>query len=139
MNNVFRTTRPACNDMRVILRFTGENREYISSYIYRRVCNEDRSVWVCGALWCLSAQRLELIRFYNCSYRVSFEPFNICLIFYFFLTDCDTLLFRCRMLSTALSNLMKEGFDVKALRAFRVLRPLRLVSGVPSTYRKHSE
>ncbi|XP_013793722.2 muscle calcium channel subunit alpha-1-like [Limulus polyphemus] len=27
---------------------------------------------------------------------------------------------------------MKEGFDVKALRAFRVLRPLRLVSGVPS-------
>lgn len=27
---------------------------------------------------------------------------------------------------------MPEGFDVKALRAFRVLRPLRLVSGVPS-------
>jgi hypothetical protein len=27
-----------------------------------------------------------------------------------------------------------EGFDVKALRAFRVLRPLRLVSGVPSEY-----
>lgn len=25
-----------------------------------------------------------------------------------------------------------KGFDVKALRAFRVLRPLRLVSGVPS-------
>ncbi|KAL9928146.1 muscle calcium channel subunit alpha-1-like isoform 1-T2 [Glossina fuscipes fuscipes] len=36
------------------------------------------------------------------------------------------------MISTALSNLMKDGFDVKALRAFRVLRPLRLVSGVPS-------
>ncbi|CAL8071395.1 unnamed protein product [Orchesella dallaii] len=36
------------------------------------------------------------------------------------------------IISTALSNLMKEGFDVKALRAFRVLRPLRLVSGVPS-------
>lgn len=27
-----------------------------------------------------------------------------------------------------------HGFDVKALRAFRVLRPLRLVSGVPSKY-----
>ena len=28
---------------------------------------------------------------------------------------------------------MSSGsFDVKALRAFRVLRPLRLVSGVPS-------
>lgn len=26
------------------------------------------------------------------------------------------------------------GLDVKALRAFRVLRPLRLVSGVPSMY-----
>ncbi|GFG39870.1 hypothetical protein Cfor_08850, partial [Coptotermes formosanus] len=36
------------------------------------------------------------------------------------------------LLSSALSNLMREGFDVKALRAFRVLRPLRLVSGVPS-------
>ncbi|XP_071569183.1 ca[2+]-channel protein alpha[[1]] subunit D isoform X5 [Temnothorax nylanderi] len=36
------------------------------------------------------------------------------------------------MISTVLTILMKEGFDVKALRAFRVLRPLRLVSGVPS-------
>ncbi|KAK6640591.1 Voltage-dependent calcium channel type D subunit alpha-1 [Polyplax serrata] len=36
------------------------------------------------------------------------------------------------LISTALSNVTKEGFDVKALRAFRVLRPLRLVSGVPS-------
>lgn len=26
------------------------------------------------------------------------------------------------------------GLDVKALRAFRVLRPLRLVSGVPSAF-----
>lgn len=29
------------------------------------------------------------------------------------------------------------GFDVKALRAFRVLRPLRLVSGVPSESKHH--
>ncbi|CAK9825736.1 Voltage-dependent calcium channel type D subunit alpha-1 [Anthophora retusa] len=36
------------------------------------------------------------------------------------------------MVSIVLTTLMKEGFDVKALRAFRVLRPLRLVSGVPS-------
>ncbi|XP_063220472.1 muscle calcium channel subunit alpha-1 isoform X4 [Bacillus rossius redtenbacheri] len=36
------------------------------------------------------------------------------------------------LISTVLQNLMKEGLDVKALRAFRVLRPLRLVSGVPS-------
>ncbi|XP_055313578.1 muscle calcium channel subunit alpha-1 isoform X5 [Sitodiplosis mosellana] len=36
------------------------------------------------------------------------------------------------MLSALLQNMMPDGFDVKALRAFRVLRPLRLVSGVPS-------
>lgn len=37
-----------------------------------------------------------------------------------------------RMVSTVLSSIFKDAFDVKALRAFRVLRPLRLVSGVPS-------
>lgn len=38
-----------------------------------------------------------------------------------------------RALSAVLQNMMPEGIlDVKALRAFRVLRPLRLVSGVPS-------
>ena len=33
-----------------------------------------------------------------------------------------------------MSSLDVEGVDAKALRAFRVLRPLRLVSGVPSKY-----
>ncbi|KIH68554.1 transporter, cation channel family protein [Ancylostoma duodenale] len=37
-----------------------------------------------------------------------------------------------RLVSTVLSRMNIQGFDVKALRAFRVLRPLRLVSGVPS-------
>ncbi|XP_054168934.1 muscle calcium channel subunit alpha-1-like [Oppia nitens] len=36
------------------------------------------------------------------------------------------------LVSTFLASLFTEGIDVKALRAFRVLRPLRLVSGVPS-------
>lgn len=36
------------------------------------------------------------------------------------------------MLTTLLTSVMPDGFNVKALRAFRVLRPLRLVSGVPS-------
>jgi len=36
------------------------------------------------------------------------------------------------VVSTILSQLNIDQFDVKALRAFRVLRPLRLVSGVPS-------
>ena len=37
-----------------------------------------------------------------------------------------------RVVSTILSTMKIDQFDVKALRAFRVLRPLRLVSGVPS-------
>merc|ERR1719340_418400 len=36
------------------------------------------------------------------------------------------------LISSILAVLQIEGSDVKALRAFRVLRPLRLISGVPS-------
>ncbi|CAK1595367.1 unnamed protein product [Parnassius mnemosyne] len=36
------------------------------------------------------------------------------------------------IISMVLQYISKDSFDVKALRAFRVLRPLRLVSGVPS-------
>ncbi|XP_068624737.1 muscle calcium channel subunit alpha-1-like [Battus philenor] len=36
------------------------------------------------------------------------------------------------IVSMILQYISKDSFDVKALRAFRVLRPLRLVSGVPS-------
>ena len=41
-----------------------------------------------------------------------------------------------RLISSILAVLQIEGFDVKALRAFRVLRPLRLISGVPSIKKK---
>ncbi|XP_042859901.1 muscle calcium channel subunit alpha-1-like isoform X35 [Penaeus japonicus] len=49
----------------------------------------------------------------------------------------DFLIVVIGLISGALDFLMQgeggeAGFDVKALRAFRVLRPLRLVSGVPS-------
>lgn len=37
--------------------------------------------------------------------------------------------------NTAPMSSKGAGLDVKALRAFRVLRPLRLVSGVPSGWR----
>lgn len=43
-------------------------------------------------------------------------------------------LFYSRLVSTILARMNIQGFDVKALRAFRVLRPLRLVSGVPSEW-----
>lgn len=38
----------------------------------------------------------------------------------------------CSIISQVLSSIQHKGFDVKALRAFRVLRPLRLVSRAPS-------
>lgn len=38
--------------------------------------------------------------------------------------------------NTAPMSSKGAGLDVKALRAFRVLRPLRLVSGVPSGWRR---
>ena len=47
-------------------------------------------------------------------------------------SDWPVKFFLYSVISTILSTLQIEGFDVKALRAFRVLRPLRLVSGVPS-------
>lgn len=50
-------------------------------------------------------------------------PFHLIIIFQYYIF---------RMVSTVLSSIFKDAFDVKALRAFRVLRPLRLVSGVPS-------
>lgn len=65
------------------------------------------------------------------SLRVTIFPF-----FFNFVIGTDQLL-SPRLVSGALDFLMQgkggeAGFDVKALRAFRVLRPLRLVSGVPS-------
>lgn len=39
------------------------------------------------------------------------------------------------LVSELFKHLNLKGFDVKALRAFRVLRPLRLVSRAPSKYK----
>ena len=53
-------------------------------------------------------------------------------------TDCQASLNVCvarRAVSVCLPFITDSPmFDVKALRAFRVLRPLKLVSGVPSEY-----
>uniref|UniRef100_A0A803TT04 Voltage-dependent L-type calcium channel subunit alpha n=1 Tax=Anolis carolinensis TaxID=28377 RepID=A0A803TT04_ANOCA len=47
-----------------------------------------------------------------------------------FLGVITVILERIHVMENAL--LSGQGFDVKALRAFRVLRPLRLISGIPS-------
>ncbi|XP_052745242.1 voltage-dependent calcium channel type D subunit alpha-1-like isoform X1 [Bicyclus anynana] len=44
----------------------------------------------------------------------------------------DFLIVTIGIATQVLQHIWKDLFDVKALRAFRVLRPLRLVSGVPS-------
>lgn len=61
-----------------------------------------------------------------------FLYFSFNFLFTQWILTSDNSCFKSRIISTVMSFLMKEGFDVKALRAFRVLRPLRLVSGVPS-------
>lgn len=57
------------------------------------------------------------------------NPFFLILFF-----SLDFIIVVIGLISTALAKMDIQGFDVKALRAFRVLRPLRLVSGVPSWY-----
>ena len=45
--------------------------------------------------------------------------------------------FQYRFFDILLATLKVEGLDAKALRAFRVLRPLRFLSGIPSKLIKH--
>ena len=74
---------------------------------------------------CLPEECLEHSRLYYCDDRVSnTEYLRAVLMTSFYLIS--------RVVSTILSTMKIDQFDVKALRAFRVLRPLRLVSGVPS-------
>lgn len=52
---------------------------------------------------------------------------------YFNILSSTVIIFFHRLATILVKALMSSGaFNVKALRAFRVLRPLRLVSGVPS-------
>lgn len=98
------------------------------------------SVWVCNASWVLSSKRMEFTRFFHRGHWVSYKFIYIdwnrayCTV-YSFVNSLLHFTRSNRALSAVLQNMMPEGIlDVKALRAFRVLRPLRLVSGVPSTY-----
>lgn len=50
------------------------------------------------------------------------------------LTKAALSCYFCRTVSAVLSTVRLSAVDVKALRAFRVLRPLKLVSGVPSKW-----
>lgn len=125
--------------------FLGKDWIYISSHFHGWMYYENYCLWVYDASRCLFEEWMEFTRFYNCSYRVSFFIIHLffllstcfCIIhLFFFLSHMCNIwrFFPFSMISTALSTLTRDSFDVKALRAFRVLRPLRLVSGVPSKF-----
>ena len=75
---------------------------------------------------CLSTKWLEYARFYYCRRRVRALPD---------VASHAHPLVPSRFLSVILIKYDVQGFDVKSLRAFRVIRPLKLVNGVPSNDR----
>ena len=78
---------------------------------------------------CLPEKRLESPRFHHCCSRVSRVVFSRSA--QGSSAECQTSIL-CRFLSVILIKYDVQGFDVKSLRAFRVIRPLKLVNGVPS-------
>ena len=137
----------------------GKSGIYIFSHFYHWVHHENHSLWLLATPDGLPSEYVESPRFYYCHDRVRTPLFyhalsyatlvleytngrnNWCLWFgacygtsqdEWFTFHYSVFIFS--VVSTILSSLAIEGFDVKALRAFRVLRPLRLVSGVPSKY-----
>ena len=106
----------------ILLHISGKSRIRFSVYFHCRVHHEDHSPGFYPAPECLPEECLEHSRLYNCDDRVGTPNTHHHLI------SCSLY----RVVSTILSTMKIDQFDVKALRAFRVLRPLRLVSGVPS-------
>ena len=94
----------------------------------------------------VAAECIEHVRFPHCLDWVRFLPRPDIFVFVMMGLIYNPILYAlthylfyivCSVVSTVLDAVQIKGFDVKALRAFRVLRPLRLVSGVPSKYIGH--
>ena len=135
---------------RACLRFAGERRVCVPCHLHNGMCHEDSRLWVPPAPRRLPSQRMESAGFPHRHHRVGIWVLGfqskivdarIAIQHISFIIavanksyEQRTAFFCCRLVSTILSILDQKGFDVKALRAFRVLRPLRLVSGVPSEY-----
>ncbi len=107
--------------------FSGKSWIYIFSNLYFGMRDENHSLRVLATSNSLFTECLEPSRLHHCHDRVGAALSPLCIISS---GKMDFLFYS--VISTILSTLQIEGFDVKALRAFRVLRPLRLVSGVPS-------
>ena len=105
--------------------------------------HENHSIWVLAASYGVPAERMEHVGFYNrhdrvrtaFSYLFCMERSkSVRLASALILSGWSFFCITFSVVSTILDLVKIKGFDVKALRAFRVLRPLRLVSGVPSKY-----
>ena len=86
---------------------------------------EDHSLWLHITSKFLSAEYLEHPRLHHCYDRVRVVPVP---------TILSSSLMNFSLFSSLLAVLQIEGINVKSLRAFRVLRPLRLLSSIPSKY-----
>lgn len=103
---------------------SGKSRVCLHVHIYTWMCPENCRLWICHAPYRLYTKPVEFTRFYYCHCWVS-------------TTTCHliwplTLINLFSLISAVLEQFSTGTTDIKALRAFRVLRPLRLVSGVPS-------
>lgn len=105
---------------------------------------EDCGVWITLSRRCLFTELLEYIRFCHCDNGVRHTHHSLSMsrntLHKYTNTYCVTSHRLFTVVVDFINNIsgveapveQKGGFDMKALRAFRVLRPLRLVSGVPS-------
>lgn len=124
--------------------FSGKSGVYLPRHLHFRVLSKDSGVWARVSWRSLFTELLEHIRLCHCLYGVRWAPPHL---WYFssakwmVMIWCSVVLFPSSLFTFALDTINKiagvpmekgGGFDMKALRAFRVLRPLRLVSGVPS-------
>ena len=88
--------------------------------------NENHIIWFYIASQCIPPQHVEYSRLHNCHDRVKWKQTK----------GQNSHLLSSSLFSSLLAVLQIEGINVKSLRAFRVLRPLRLLSSIPSKSRK---
>ena len=88
--------------------------------------NENHIIWFYIASQCVPPQHVEYSRLHNCHDRVKWKQTK----------GQNSHLLSSSLFSSLLAVLQIEGINVKSLRAFRVLRPLRLLSSIPSKSRK---
>ena len=119
---------------------SGRNRNHFHSNLHNRMCDENYCLRVLPSSNSLSEEHVEHSRLHNCNDWVSsanittksvnFHVFDSNLFVTVLTLHSD--FYYPRLFSSLLAVMQIEGVNVKSLRAFRVLRPLRLLSSIPS-------